>query len=129
MVLKKYAEFKGRSDRAEFWYFVLLNAIVSIVLSIISSIIGDHERNVLGNLYSLAVFCPSLAVGMRRLHDIGKSGWWTLLGLIPIVGWIWLIVLFAQKSDSASNKYGPAPIVTTPVTAAPTQAVPPTDVH
>jgi uncharacterized membrane protein YhaH (DUF805 family) len=114
MVLKKYAEFKGRAGRAEFWYFVLFNAIASIVCSIISSIIGDH-KNVLGNLYSLAVFVPSLAVGMRRLHDIGKSGWYTLLGLIPIIGWIWLIILFAQKSNSA---------VPTPA-----QTVPPTNVQ
>jgi uncharacterized membrane protein YhaH (DUF805 family) len=104
-VLKKYAIFKGRSGREEFWYFVLFNFIASVVVSIISSIIGDH-KHILGNLYSLAVFVPSLAVSMRRLHDIGISGWFTLLYLIPIIGWIWLIVLFVKKSDPTDNKYG-----------------------
>lgn len=123
-VLKNYAVFKGRSGRAEFWYFVLFNFIVSVVLSIISSIIGD-QKNILGNLYSLAVFVPSLAVSMRRLHDIGKSGWWTLLGLLPIIGWIWLVVLTVGKSDPAGNKYGGAPVATTPVST-PNPTIPPT---
>ncbi len=86
---KHYADFSGRTGRKAFWYFVLWNFIISLILSWIS-------RD-LANLYSLIVFIPSLAIGVRRLHDIGKSGWWILLGFIPIVGWIWLIILFAQK--------------------------------
>jgi uncharacterized membrane protein YhaH (DUF805 family) len=91
----KYATFTGRASRSEFWYFILFNIIVSFILGIVDGIIG---MKILGTIYSLAVLIPSLAVGARRLHDIGKSGWMQLLGLIPVIGWIWLIVLFAQES-------------------------------
>lgn len=108
MVLKKYAEFNGRSQRSEYWYFFLFNILISIVLSIASSIIGDDNR-IFGSLYSLAVFIPSIAVGVRRLHDTGKSGWMILISIIPLIGWIWLIVLFATDSTPGSNEYGPNP--------------------
>ena len=108
-VLKKYAIFKGRATRSEFWYFALFNFIVSIVIGIISKIIGDSKNNILGNIYSLAVFIPSLAVGMRRMHDIGKSGWIILINLIPIIGWIWFIVLACKEGFQGDNKYGPNP--------------------
>jgi len=76
-VLKKYAVFKGRATRAEYWYFVLFNVIASIILGIISKIISD-QKNILGNIYGLAVIIPSIAVSVRRFHDIGKTGWWVL---------------------------------------------------
>ena len=87
---KHYFDFQGRTGRKAFWYFVLWNFIISFVLSWISK---D-----LANVYSLIVLIPSLAIGVRRLHDIGKSGWWILLSLIPIIGWIWLIILYLQRS-------------------------------
>ncbi len=98
-VLKKYAEFNGRATRSEFWYFVLANAIISILLGFIS--------NNLGSLYNLAVIVPSVAVGARRLHDTNRSGWMQLIALIPLVGPIWLIILLATKGDG-NNQYGKA---------------------
>lgn len=106
VVRDNYANFSGRARRSEYWYFVLFNLIISIVLGIIDYVIGIE---LLGSIYSLAVFIPSLAVGIRRLHDVGKSGWFTLIILIPIVGAIWLIVLYATEGDRGSNQYGPDP--------------------
>ena len=107
-VLKKYAEFNGRARRAEYWYFFLFNIIISIVLGIVSSIIGD-KSGVLGGLYGLAVLIPAIGVGIRRLHDIGKSGWMLLISLIPLIGWIWLLVLLTTDSNPGDNQYGPNP--------------------
>ncbi len=103
-VLKKYAVFGGRARRKEFWMFVLFNIIIGVVLGML-----DGKNNLIGNIYSLAVLIPSLAVGARRLHDINKSGWWQLLGLIPVIGWIWLIVLMCFDGDAADNRFGPNP--------------------
>lgn len=113
-VLKKYAVFDGRAQRAEYWYFVLFNVIIAIALWIISSVVGD-KRDILGNLYCLAVFIPGLAVAVRRLHDVGKSGWMVLINLIPIVGFIWFLVLLTKDSNVGDNKYGPNSKQTTTV--------------
>ncbi|MBI2464375.1 DUF805 domain-containing protein [Candidatus Peregrinibacteria bacterium] len=109
--LKKYAVFNGRSQRAEYWYFILFNIIISIVLSIIDEFIKRNLGVSLGmsGIYSLAVFIPVLAVSVRRLHDIGKSGWMLLINLIPLIGFIWLVVLMAKDSNPGENKYGPNP--------------------
>ncbi len=100
--LKKYADFEGRDTRPQYWYFFLFNLIIYIILSIISV-------DILTSLYYLAVFIPSLAIAIRRLHDIGKSGWWVLIGIIPIIGWIWIIILLATKGEDKPNKYGSVP--------------------
>lgn len=107
-VLKKYAVFSGRAQRAEYWYFVLFNFIVSFALSFVVGLISD-KLSFVSTLYSLAVLVPSLAVGVRRLHDIGKSGWWILIGLIPVVGWIIAIVWACTDSQAGDNAYGPNP--------------------
>lgn len=107
-VLKKYAVFNGRARRAEYWYFFLFNIIITIVLGIISAIIGD-SKGMLGIFYSLALIIPGIAVGIRRLHDTNHSGWWLFISLIPIVGIIWLIVLMATDSNAGENKYGSNP--------------------
>ena len=99
--LTKYADFNGRAARPEFWWFVLAQIVVSLILNTILPL--------LGGLFSLAVLVPSIAVGSRRLHDIGKSGWLQLLGLIPIVGWIILIYWAAQPGDASANQYGSPP--------------------
>ncbi len=101
-VLRKYAEFTGRARRQEFWMFVLVNFIIMAALRMFG-------LDMIHTLYSLAVLVPSLAVGARRLHDTGRSGWWLLLNLIPVIGWIVLIVLFAQDSQPGDNEYGPSP--------------------
>lgn len=95
-VLKKYAVFSGRARRKEYWMFLLINLIITVVLSFIS----DY----LYYLYTLAVFIPGLAVSVRRLHDIGKSGWWVFISLIPLG-----IVLMAMNGQSGENQYGPNP--------------------
>ncbi len=112
-VLKKYAVFDGRAGRPEYWYFVLFNIIASIAFAILDNVFGTFSKDsgigVLGGIYSLAVLLPSIGVGIRRLHDIGRSGWWLLIGAIPIVGWIILIIWAATESDSGGNQYGPGP--------------------
>jgi uncharacterized membrane protein YhaH (DUF805 family) len=108
-VLKNYVGFQGRARRKEYWMFVLFSAIISIVLSIIDAI--ANLSSVLSGIYSLAVFLPSLAVSVRRLHDTGRSGWWILIGLIPLIGAIILLVFTCQDSQENDNKYGPNPKV------------------
>lgn len=106
-VLKKYFVFSGRAQRAEYWYFVLFNIIVSAILNYVDSVLKDGA--IISSLYGLAVLIPSLAVGIRRLHDVGKSAWMLLIALIPIIGWIWLLVLMCIDSNVGDNKYGPNP--------------------
>jgi uncharacterized membrane protein YhaH (DUF805 family) len=109
-VIRKYAVFNGRAARPEFWWFVLINVIIAAVINVVFSAIGGHNSGrVVSDLYSLAVFLPSLGVGIRRLHDTNRSGWWYLLVFIPIIGWIVLIVFLAMASDPGSNNYGPNP--------------------
>ena len=98
-----YADFEGRATRQQYWMFVLVYILIAIAVSIVEEILGTM---VLGALLSLALLIPSLAIGARRLHDTGKSGWWQLVCLIPFIGWIIAIVLLAQKGDAGPNKYG-----------------------
>jgi len=99
---KQYADFKGRARRKEYWMFTLINGIIGFVMGLLG-------LTILSWIYSVAVFIPSLAVGVRRLHDIGKSAWWILLFLIPVIGWIWLIILFVQDSQPGENQWGENP--------------------
>ncbi|MCH5330636.1 MAG: DUF805 domain-containing protein [Alistipes sp.] len=101
-----YADFKGRARRAEFWNFVLYNFIASFVIGLVATLI---KLPLLASLYGLAVLVPGLAVGARRLHDIGKSGLFLLVGLIPVIGTIWLIILFCQDSLPGANQWGNNP--------------------
>ena len=111
----KYAQFEGRAHREEFWMWFLINFLISIGIGIVGSII---HLPVLQLLYSLGVLVPGLAVGARRLHDTNKSGWLQLIGLIPVVGWIVLIVFWAQDSDPGQNNFGPNPKGAAPAPAA-----------
>ena len=109
--LQKYADFSGRGRRSEYWYFALFNLLVGIAAGIIDVILGtdfDTGSGLIGLLASLALLLPSLAAGVRRLHDTSRSGWWILIGLIPVIGWIILIVFFVQDSHP-DNSYGPNP--------------------
>ncbi|MEY3018496.1 MAG: hypothetical protein RL336_1631 [Pseudomonadota bacterium] len=111
-VLKKYFEFSGRARRAEYWYFTLFNVIFSIVLGVIDAVIAagnSSDIGVLGGLYSLALFIPSLAVAVRRLHDTGRSGWWMLMIFIPLIGVIVLLVFMVMNGEASDNEYGPDP--------------------
>lgn len=104
---RQYVGFGGRARRSEYWYFFLFNFIVGFVLGFLGTFVGIFDF--LGTIYSLAVFLPGLALCFRRLHDIGKSGWWLLLALIPLVGAIILIVFYCQDSQPGENQYGPNP--------------------
>ena len=105
VVFERYAKFDGRASRAEYWWFFLANIIVSVVLQILGAAIDLFV--IVGFLYSLALLIPGIAVAIRRLHDTGKSGWWLLISLVPIVGVIVLIVFLASEGDPGPNEYGP----------------------
>ena len=104
VVKDKFFCFEGRADRKEFWYFVLANFCVAFLIGCIDGLIGA-ERPYLGSLYSLAVLLPNLGVSVRRLHDIGKSGWWLFLSLLPPIGTIILIVWACKPSVDEGNQY------------------------
>jgi len=106
-VLKKYAVFTGRARRKEYWMYILFYIIIMFVLGFIEGMIGTG--GIIGALFGLALLLPSIGVGIRRLHDTGKSGWLLLLGLIPLVGAIILIVFFVQEGTKGDNAYGPDP--------------------
>lgn len=121
-VLKQYADFSGRARRTEYWMFILFNLIFGMVAMGIDNFLGITFQftNIDGNplpffygyvylLYCLFVLIPGLAVTVRRLHDVGKSGWMLLIALIPLVGAIWLLVLFCTDSQEGSNKWGENP--------------------
>ncbi|SDR88418.1 Uncharacterized membrane protein YhaH, DUF805 family [Paraoerskovia marina] len=101
-VFSKYATFSGRARRSEYWWY-------SLVIFILSAIVGGIGNDILTFVFSLVILVPTLAVGVRRLHDTGRTGWWILIGLIPVIGTIVLIIFFVQDSESGSNQYGPSP--------------------
>mgnify|MGYP001217622474 CR=1 FL=1 len=106
VIKNKYFNFDGRARRQEFWMFTLISFVIAVVLAIVGSIV---KFQYLINLYQLAVLLPSLGVGARRLHDTGKSGWWQLIGIVPIIGVIVLIVFWAKDSDPGDNQFGSNP--------------------
>lgn len=106
IILNRYLDVQGRARRSEFWYFILAQIIIAIALGIIEAIIGTMF---LGALFTLAMLIPTITTSTRRLHDIGRSGWWQLLSFIPLIGIIVLIVFFVTDSDSGSNAYGANP--------------------
>lgn len=111
MAFDSYCRFQGRSSRSEYWWWVLFVAILSFCIGIIEGILGFSMTAVqtTSGILSLALLLPGLGLSVRRLHDIGKSGWWILLGFIPLVGAIVLIIWFAQNSQMQDNQYGPVP--------------------
>ena len=110
-VFSRYVLFQGRARRSEYWYWVLFIVLGSIALAFVDGAVFGFEMDdvaVLGPLFSLGTFLPSLAVGVRRAHDTGRSGWWLLLALIPIIGTVILIIWFAQRGEEGPNRFGPA---------------------
>jgi uncharacterized membrane protein YhaH (DUF805 family) len=108
-VIKKYAVFTGRARRKEYWMFFLFNIIIALILDILLQTTTNTVFYYISIIYSLGLFLPGLGVSIRRLHDIGKSGWNILFGLIPFVGCIILIVFFCQDSQPGTNQYGDSP--------------------
>lgn len=100
-VFSQYATFSGRARRSEYWFFCLFNFLMGFILGII-------PIPYISIIYTLIAFLPGLAVAVRRLHDAGKSGWWYFIVLIPIIGWIWILVLYCTDSKP-DNEYGPNP--------------------
>ena len=103
---KQFADFSGRARRKEYWYFLLFNLIIGTVFGIIDILLYTE---VFTTVVALVVLIPGIAVAVRRMHDIGKSGWMLLIALIPIIGAIWLLVLLATDSDPGENQYGTNP--------------------
>ncbi len=111
-IKNKYAQFEGRARRKEYWFFVLFYLIVYIVLSVIDTALGLLAGGVFGilsGIFWLATLIPAIAVAIRRLHDTDRSGWWVLLGLIPLVGLV-LLVFFVLPGTAGDNRFGPDPL-------------------
>ncbi len=105
-VFSQYTDFTGRDSREQYWMFILFYMIIYIGLTVVDSILTG---GLLGMLFSLALLIPSIAIATRRLHDIGKSGWWQLIVLIPLIGLIVLIVWLATPGVKEENQYGESP--------------------
>ena len=117
-VLKNYATFSGRARRNEYWYFALFNFIFAILAILIDNVLGTTFKINYGIslpygyvyiLYLLFIIIPGIAVSVRRLHDVGKSGTYLFITLIPFIGGIWFLVLLFTDSKPGDNKYGPNP--------------------
>jgi uncharacterized membrane protein YhaH (DUF805 family) len=104
--LRKYADFSGRASRPEYWWFVLFVFGVGLLLHFVS--------HLLAGLFHLGMLIPGLAAASRRLHDTNRSGWWQLIGIVPVLGWIVLIVFLAQEGQPGSNEHGEAPSADAP---------------
>lgn len=102
--LRNYANFNGRSTRSDYWYVVLANFLIGLILGFIAGLIP--QLSFLSTLYTLAVLIPGIALVVRRLHDINKSGWYYLMALIPLAGFIIVLVYLCTASVNENNKYG-----------------------
>ena len=110
---ENFSNFSGRARRKEYWMFILFNMIFGFVAMLLDNLLGIADP-VIGygaiyGLYTLALIIPGIAVAVRRLHDLGKSGWMLLIAFIPLIGAIWLIVLMCTDSNAGENQYGANP--------------------
>lgn len=108
-VINQYFDFSSRARRKEYWMFTLFSLIITWSLAILDATFEMYIFSIIGSIYYLLVFIPSLAVMLRRLHDSGNSGWFLFLLLLPIIGWIWLLVLLCLESEPKTNKWGENP--------------------
>jgi uncharacterized membrane protein YhaH (DUF805 family) len=108
---RNYVGFSGRASRSEFWYWILFTVLVSIVTSIIDlEVLSSSSISPFSSIWSLVTFLPSLAMGVRRLHDTDRSGWWWLLSFIPLIGIIVLIVFWCSAGTRGPNRFGLDPL-------------------
>ncbi len=113
-VLKQYADFSGRARRTEYWMYTLFNALFLLAATILDNVLGlnfssEIRYGFIYLIYSLFTLIPGLAVVVRRLHDVDKSGWFILIAFIPLIGAIWLLVLFCTEGTPGRNQYGVNP--------------------
>ncbi|HEY3590390.1 MAG TPA: DUF805 domain-containing protein [Buttiauxella sp.] len=111
-VLKNYVGFSGRARRKEFWMFILVNLVLTGVLTILDKMLGlriAKDEGLLTTIYGVLIFLPYWAVQFRRLHDTDRSAWWLLLLLIPIVGWLIILAFNCQSGTAGANKFGRDP--------------------
>ncbi|MCT4705430.1 DUF805 domain-containing protein [Enterobacteriaceae bacterium H11S18] len=111
-VLRNYVGFRGRARRKEYWMFILVNLVLTGVLSILDKMLGlkiAADEGMLTTIYGLLIMLPSWAVQFRRLHDTDRSAWWLLLVLIPIIGWIVILIFNCQNGTPGENRFGSDP--------------------
>lgn len=109
-ILKHYVDFKGRATREEFWMYSLFITIIYIALGVISGVLEDMVvLPTVITIFQLGILLPNIAIAVRRLQDINKSGWWLLISLVPIIGIIVLLIFYVKKGDEGDNEYGPSP--------------------
>ena len=110
---QRYADFSSRSTRSEYWFFFLFNFLAGFLVGIVDGLAGtiDYQTGMgtFGSIYALLVLIPGLAVSVRRLHDIGKSGWFLLIAGIPFIGWIFVLVWLCTDSTHGNNRFGENP--------------------
>ncbi len=109
-VFGKYATFQGRACRSEYWYFYLFDVIVFLIAGIVDLAIFGYDVNVVSSIWALATFIPAIAVAVRRLHDIDRTGWWLLLHFVPLIGLIILLVWFCTRGTAGPNRFGENPL-------------------
>jgi uncharacterized membrane protein YhaH (DUF805 family) len=114
-----YVNFSGRACRSEYWYWVLFIILADIVAGIIDYLLG---MQIVSSLFGLVTLLPGIAVSIRRLHDLNRTGWWILLALIPLIGWIILLIWYISKGTDGPNRFGPDPLATLAIPAAPRAA-------
>ena len=105
--LNNYTNFSGRSTRADYWWVVLANFCIGFVLGLLGSVLGEKLVTTIATIYELAILIPGLAIAVRRLHDVNKSGWFLLIALVPLVGGIILLIFMLMDSVEEGNQYGP----------------------
>ncbi|MGJ8546278.1 MAG: DUF805 domain-containing protein [Sulfitobacter sp.] len=103
----RYVDFGSRSNRPQYWYWFLWMLIIGFITGMLDGMLGTG--GVVNGIWTLAALLPGIALSIRRLHDIGRSGWWLLIGLIPLVGAIVLLVFFCTRSENQTNRWGPVP--------------------
>lgn len=108
-VINQFFDFSGRARRKEYWIFTLTSILISWALNLVDIFLGTYIFSIISAIYSILIFIPSVAVLLRRLHDIGKSGWYFFLVLFPFIGWLWLLVLLCMEGEPKANKWGENP--------------------
>jgi uncharacterized membrane protein YhaH (DUF805 family) len=102
-----YFVIDGRAQRSQYWWYALFTAIVAIIASLLDALIGFP---ILYMIFALGTLAPSICVGIRRMHDHDKSGWWLLIALVPVIGFLYLLYLLVTRGTVGENRFGPDPL-------------------